>query len=596
MILQALFALYQRRMRDPDPTRRLPALGLEEKEIPYILDIDPDGKLIKLTDTRGGGKKPVGRKYLVPQGLKKSSGVAANLLWDTLEYVLGVDTRGKPARVVEQHAAFRARIRALPEAVRQDAGIIAINRFLDTFDVAQLASDPKWPEVLAANPVLSFRLQDEPNDDLICQRPALAGVIAALAAAEPEDGDGQAMGVCLVTGDFAPIERLHTAIKGVWGAQSSGANIVSFNADAYCSFGNNGRQGCNAPVSTRAAFAYTSALNALLLKDSGQRTQVGDASTVFWAEVGHQLERDIPDAFGEPPKDDPRRGTEAVERILNWLKSGQDVCTDGDKRFYVLGLAPNAARISIRFWETLTLFEVAKRTMEHFDDLRIVGADYEPKYPSLFRLLAACATQGKADNIPPNLGGDVIRAVLRGGPYPATWLGLAVRRCRAEQHVNYLRAAVIKACLNRASRQPNQDKPVGINKNEIDNIKELLDMLDLENKSTAYRLGRLFATLEKIQEEAQPGINAGIRDRFYGAASSTPLSVFTTLLRLHHHHLAKLGKTGFGRRVYFETLIGEIMGAISDFPAHLPLAEQGRFSIGYYHQRQHFFTKTTKAE
>jgi len=199
----------------------------------------------------------------------------------------------------------------------------------------------------------------------------------------------------------------------------------------------------------------------------------------------------------------------------------------------------------------------------------------DSEHPSLFRLLTACAVQNKADNVPPNLGGDIMRAILAGTPYPASWLNAAVQRCRAEQSVTYLRAAAIKACLNRGLRRRNE--------------KELLPMLDIENQNAGYRLGRLFAALERVQEEASPGLNATIRERYFGAASSTPVAVFTTLLRLKNHHLAKLSNRG--RAVNFEKLIGEIVGGINEFPSHLALPDQGRFALGYYHQRQAFFTK-----
>lgn len=580
MILTSLYELYGRRMLDVDPARRLPADGLEEKEIPFIIILDQSGNVVNLLNTRSGEKKPIGQKYLVPQGVKRAAGIAANLLWDNVEYVLGVDTRCKPDRVVEQHAAFRARIHALAESVQQDAGIVAINLFLDKFNPEQLAIYPAWAEIVVANPNLTFRLHGD--SDLICQRP---GIIDAAASEMPAL---QAEGICLVTGEHAPIERLHTAIKGVWGAQTSGANIVSFNADAYCSYGNNDKQGANSPVGKRAVFGYTTALNALLAKDSGQRIQVGDASTVFWAERDHELERAIPDAFGESPKDDTGRGADAVKRLYEWVHSGKPASLEGDTRFFVLGLAPNAARIAVRFWVVLPLRDIAVRTLQHYEDIKVVRGNFDPEFPSLFRLLASCAAQGKADNIPPNLGGEVIRAILTGGLYPSTWLAAAIRRCRAEQEVNYLRAAIIKACLNRAIRRANL--------NTATPEKEYLIMLDTENQSTAYRFGRLFATLEKIQEEASPGLNATIRDRYYGAASSSPLTVFTTLLRLHHHHLANLGKRNPGRRVNMERLIGEIVAGIVDFPAHLALSEQGRFAIGYYHQRQSFFTKSDNAE
>lgn len=573
MILQALYDYYQRKAADPDPARRLPAFGLEDKEIPFIIELTADGRPLGIVDTRQiEGKKKVARRYLVPKGVKRSSGVAANLLWDTAEYVLGVDTRGKPERVAEQHAAFRRRIADLSESARQDAGLQALERFYANGGAAELSKDAAWPEILEGNPVVTFRLHDD--GDLVCQRPAV------VSACRDSDEDGEASAVCLVIGEAGATERLHTAIKGVWGAQSSGATLVSFNLDAFASF--NKEQGDNAPVSPFAAFAYTTALNHLLDRNSRQRFQVGDASTVFWAQqADDEAESLFGSVFGE--SDDPDARTELVRGLLSAVHSGQFDGGRGKNRFYVLGLAPNAARISVRFWHAAPLHEIAQRIRQWFADLKMVRSSRDPEYPSLFRLLAACAQQGKADNIPPNLGGDIMRAILSGGPFPASWLNAAVQRCRAEQNVSYLRAAVIKACLNRSRRS-----------SEASFVQEFPDMLDLANINAAYRLGRLFAVLEKIQEEANPGLNATIRERYYGAASSTPVAVFTTLLRLKNHHLAKL--TNRGRAVNFERLLGEILSGLDDFPKHLSLPDQGRFSLGYYHQRQDFFNKSAQSD
>lgn len=598
MILQALNSYYRRKCDDPDPAQRLPAFGLEQKEIPFVLEITATGELVQLRDTRTPqGKKKVAQSFRVPQGVKKTSGVAANLLWDTLEYVLGVDTKGKPERVVEQHAAFVQRIALLPAAAQADAGVQAVRRFLEREDKAQqlvqLQSLPAWAELLETNPVLSFRLHGDL--DLVCQRPAV--VQAALNV--PADAD-ERQAMCLVTGEFAPVERLHTAIKGVWGAQTSGANIVSFNARAFESYGKTERQGENAPVSKAAAFAYTTALNHLLRKESPQRIQVGDASTVFWADQDSEFESLGADVFGEPSKDDPDRGTRAVHALLSAVQAGKFAEPD-DNRFHILGLAPNAARISIRFYHCLPLPEMARRITQHFTDLEMVRGPYDPEYPSLFRLLTAVALQNKADNIPPNLGGAVVDAIFAGPdvPYPALWLNAAVGRCRAEQNVTYLRAAAIKACINRQIRRQiqsaaisNQSAPTST---RLPNPpeKEFLPMLDLDNTNPAYRLGRLFAALERIQEAAAGGpgqLNATIRDRYYGAASSTPVAVFTTLLRLKNAHLKKLTT---GQSVNFEKLLTEILGPVTDFPAHLSLPDQGRFALGYYHQRQAFFSKPT---
>ncbi len=501
--------------------------------------------------------------------MKKTSGVAANLLWDNAAYVLGVARKGKPERVEEQRQAFIDKIESLPTPARTDAGVQAVLNFLQRANAESLSQWTEWKEIVETVPTLTFRLQGD--IDLVCQRPATVEAVGL------ERDTTSADGVCLVTGETGEIARLHTAIKGVWGAKTSGANIVSFNLDAFNSYGK--KQGANAPVSKHATFSYTTALNYLLRKDSPQRLQVGDASVVFWADRQTEWETRIVDIFGEPTKDDPDRNVRAVKSLYTAIDHGLLENDTGQTRFFALGLAPNAARIAIRFWQHGTVAEMAGRIKQHFDDLAIERSPGDPPYLSLFRLLVSVATQGKADNIPPNLGGELMRSILAGLPYPQTLLAAAVRRIRAECKVTYARAALIKAYSNRATRY------------STPNIKEELRMsLDEANTNVGYRLGRLFAVLEKIQEEANPGINATIRDRFYGAASSTPVTVFSTLLKLKNHHLSKLDNRG--RAVNLEKRVGEIMEGLSDFPAQLPITDQGRFAIGYYHQRQNFFKKT----
>lgn len=583
MILQALDDYYRRKMADPDPARRLPPFGFEDKEIPFVIELGDDGSFAGIKDTRiGDGKKKTARTFLVPKGVKRAYGIAANLLWDTAEYALGIDTKDKPERVAQQHAAFRSRMDVLSASVQADIGMVALRRFLDFHPPQEvLASDPLWDEIRTTNPVVSFRLAHD--DDLICQRPAV--VEAVLPPDEEETGNQAA--VCLVTGETLEVERLHPPIKGVWGAQTVGANIVSINnknengsnggpTPAFASYGK--QQGYNAPVSKRAAFAYTTALNHLLGKGSAQRIQVGDASTVFWAQRPDDVEDVFAQFFAEA--DDPDARTGQVRALLEAVQSGKFDGARGENRFFVLGLAPNAARIAVRFWHAAPLKDIAERIVMWFRDLEVARGPNDPEYPSLFHLLRAVAVQGKADNIPPNLGGEVMRSVLDGLPFPAAWLNAAVQRSRAEQRVNYLRACAIKACLNRSIRRN-------------DNEKEFLPMLDSSNTNPAYRLGRLFAVLEKIQEEASPGLNATIRDRYYGAASTTPVTVFTSLLRLKNAHLKKLNP---GRVVSFEKLLGEVLGEVADFPSHLMLPEQGRFALGYYHQRQAFFTKNANEQ
>jgi CRISPR-associated protein Csd1 len=512
------------------------------------------------------------------QALKHTmSGKDANLLWDNSKFVLGLGKGGDG-----KLAAFRdtleewlgdigdpgvSAVRAFCSDMAEHDG--AVDELLTGFDIAE--------DFAKRDPCIAFRLASDIEP--IFARPAIRDAYAAKLTAL--SSNEALLGNCLVTGmEAVPIARNETVIKGVWGAQTSGANVVSFNARAFESYGKRQRGGENAPIGQAASFAYTTALNHLLRKGAEQRVQVGDSSTVFWAERSHELETAFAGLFGEPPKDDPEAGTRAVAKVYRAVESGKFTKGDADTRFHVLGLSPSAARISIRFWETAPALELAKRVRQHFEDLRIARGPNDPEHPSLTRLLRACALLGKTDHLPPSLGGEVIRAVLSDLPYPATLLHAAVQRCRAEQHVGYARAAAIKAWLCREHRRTSESTS--------HNDREPTPMLDPTNANPAYRLGRLFAVLEKIQEESSPGINATIRDRFYGAASGTPGTVFPTLLRLKNHHLGKLGK---GRAIQMERLLANIMDGLNDFPAHMLMPDQGRFAIGYYHQRQALFTK-----
>lgn len=622
MILQALEQYYDRQSKNPDTALAPP--GFEQKEIPFVLVIDAAGQLVSLEDTRQlVGKKPRPRSYLVPQGVKKTSGVAANLLWDGTDYVLGLgapakpdkknsppeelpvapqaepeyattaaagrpETSKSPERLAKQHAAFVSRLAELPAA---DVGVLAVRAFLAEIPWAALAAQPSWEEVCSSNPTLSFKLVSD--TELVCQRPDVVAYLMAAteigAATEGDEVSSHSMvkGVCLVTGEYGEVARLHPAIKGVWGAQTSGANIVSFNQRSFESYGKEKRQGENAPISPQAVFAYTTALNHLLRKDSSQRMQVGDASTVFWAEAATPLEGSFADLLGEPSKDSPDAHTRAVAALYQSVQQGHLNQEGDDTRFFVLGLAPNAARISIRFWHVATVAELSTRFVQHFNDIALDHAPYEPPYLSLFRLLVSTAGQGKSENILPSLGGDTLRAILEGRPYPDTLLTAAIRRIRAEREVSYPRAALIKACLNRKARaqHPNEDA-----------FQEEFSMsLDLTNPHVSYRLGRLFAALERLQERASGArtLNSTIRDRFYGSASSNPAVVFPNLLKLSVHHLAKLDNKG--EAINTEKLLGEILDGMTDFPTQLPMADQGRFAIGYYHQKQDFYKKTTSS-
>ncbi|MBL8289156.1 MAG: type I-C CRISPR-associated protein Cas8c/Csd1 [Rubrivivax sp.] len=588
MILQALVDYYDRRCASADPARRLPAFGLEDKAIPFVIEIDADGRVRQLRDTRqADGKRLRAQTFLVPQGEKKTSGVKANLLWDSAEYVIGMERQRKGGGDFTPAQAFRQRIEALPQSALDDAGVRAVLGALDRADWTALRAHTAWHEIEETNPVLTFALAGD-QGDLVCQRPAVVRAAQANTAANDAPQHW-----CLVEGGRRPVARLHAAIKGVRDAQTSGANIVSFNARAFESYGKTERQGENAPVGERAAFAYTTALNALLGRDSPNKVQIGDATTVIWADRDDRIEPELIALFG----DDPDAHVDAVRQRLAGATRGTPGAEDTALRFFVLGLAPNASRIAVRFWFHDTFQRLGPRILQHFGDLRIVRhSERDAATPAMYWLLRSIAPQGKAENVPPRLAGEWLRAILEGAPYPPALLNAAVNRCRAEQatdafggNVPYLRAAVLKACINREHRRRHGGPP---------DFQFIREELDVNQTDPAYRLGRLFAVLERIQSAAQPGINATIRDRYYGAASSTPGAVFPTLMRLKNAHLKKLSP---GLEAFFEKLVGKICGsleqpALIDFPRQLDLHAQGLFALGYYHQRQSLYATRTAAE
>lgn len=576
MILLALKEYYDRKAAE----------GLIAKDgwikggIDFLIELDYDGNPHNIVDLRETvGKKRIPHPFDVPnignQALKHSnSGKDANLLWDNAAFVFGLGDKG--------NMRLQSMIEAIDKFIGEtsDPGVNAVRNFLqkgleNRSHFNRVLNHPDYGELLKeGNVKVSFRVL-QTDYKLVFNAPAVEN---ALKRVGKQDDGNAVVGTCLVTGEEnVAIEVTHPVTKGVWGAQSAGACIVSFNKDAFNSYAKT--QSFNAPVSKVVASQYGKALNALL-DSPRQCMHIGDSSTVFWSEKRSAFESDFSFFFKEPEKDNPDAGTERLKALFESVHNGTYQDDDGNNRFYILGLAPNAARIAIRFWQVGTVSEFASRIRQYFDDFTIVKPPKEPEYYSIWRILVNIATQDKSENIPPNLAGDFMRSILGGTPYPATLMQAVLRRIRSdtENRVKPVRAALIKAYLNRHYRFYHLD------------YEEVNMELDANQTSVSYQLGRLFAVLEKIQEEANPGINATIRERFYGAACATPVTVFANLLRLKNHHLAKLENRG--RAVNFERLLGEIMGNLSDFPAHLNLHEQGLFAIGYYHQRQAFFTKT----
>ncbi|MFH1437596.1 MAG: type I-C CRISPR-associated protein Cas8c/Csd1, partial [Pseudomonadota bacterium] len=536
MILQALNEYYARKMDE------LPEEGFELKEIPFLLVIDTEGRFAGMRDTRTlSGKKTVARKFMVPKGKDrtgKNAWQTANLLWDHYGYVLGFPKSEKQAdcsMARRQHESFISRVGELCSACPEDRDVLAVHKFLTEGKADSVFHDPSWPEcekIPGCN--LSFSMEEK--NQLVCENESVkAHVRSLLGAGEADDecGDEHAReAVCLVSGVHGRVARLHQSTF-IPGAKST-AKLVSFQKNmGFDSYGR--EQSYNAPVSEKAAFGYATALNHLLSRNSRQKIRLANDTIVFWAEKDHEIETVFIDLFGEPGEGEPEQDYKQLVAMFRSPETGAAPNLDPETRFFVLGLSPNAARIAVRFWYAGTVGAIADNIMRHFEDIDMISREKNRRSLSLRNLLRATAfgvkREKKDENIPPNLAGDTMKAILTGLAYPSTLLSAAVRRCRAEQEVNFARAALIKAVLVRDYRLGTRFH----GKEE----KEVNMSIDLENINVGYRLGRLFALLEKIQEEANPGINATIRDRFYGSASATPVSSFPHLMKLKNHHIAK---------------------------------------------------------
>lgn len=579
MILTALNDYYWRLAE----AGRISPFGYSEEKISYALVIAPDGALVDIDDLRDTtGKKPLPKTMVVPQPEKRASGIKPNFLWDKSSYVLGI-SGSEGGRTGLVHDSFREFHADLLRG-SDDPGLVALSGFLERWQPEQFSSPKFIDEMRDVNFV--FRLDGERG--YLHQR-AAAQVLHAAKIARSDALSAP----CLVSGKCAPVARLHPAIKGVDDAQSAGASIVSFNLDAFTSYGK--QQGANAPVSEQVAFAYTTVLNHLLRRgeNNRQRLQIGDATVVFWAKAAtpaaaESAETLFADLLDPPPEDDQESAR--LRTVLDAVAQGRplgilDIGLEDDTEIFVLGLAPNASRLSIRFWETGRLESFAARLAQHHQDLRLEPSPWKMA-PALWRLLYATAPsrggKAKADDIPPQLAGELTRAILTGRCYPRSLLANVVMRMRADGDVSGTRVALCKAVLARDLRLGvkgiNQEVPVS---------------LDKESTHPGYRLGRLFAVLEGVQRSALGAqVNATIRDRYYGAASATPASVFPVLLRNTQHHLARLRKEKPGLTVMLERDIGEIVGGLDEsFPRSLRIEDQGRFAIGYYHQSQARFTR-----
>lgn len=588
MILQALTAYYEQLVRQG----KLSAPGWDDNfKVSYELRLNDAGQLLRvvpLLTEKTVGKKTVlaPRAMRVPAHEKRSSGIAANFLCDNSSYLLGADEKGKPERSADCFKACAKLHHTILDGVDSPAAR-ALLAYFDSWDPAQAAAHPllaeQWKEITGnANLIFGYEAADH-SHSFVNDDPAIQNAWQTHYNDRSADSD---MGQCLITGKYAPIERTHPNISGVPGAQSSGAALVSFNAPAFCSYGH--EQGDNAPVSKYAAFAYTTALNRLLA-DRSHCKHVGDTTILCWAENAEPVYQDAMSMFLFGADEATGIQESDVQAALKRLSAGQTVPflekeLSPDQHFYLLGLAPNAARLSVRFFLRDTFGSFAQNLQKHAEEMEIDCSEKEK-----FRTLPIWAVvnettrtvPGQPAKPSPQLAGDLLRAVLTGGRYPATLLNGVTLRIRAEQNVTRGRAAVIKAYYLR-------NYPTELNK-------EVYTVSLNETTNVPYLLGRLFSVLEAVQKAANPGINTTIKDRYFNAACATPGMSFPTLLRLSQKHLRKLND---GLATHYDKQITELMAQLpeSGFPARLSLPDQGKFTIGYYHQTRKRYVKKNEEE
>ena len=584
MILKALYDYYNR-SGDLAPT------GFEDKEISFAIVIDSNGKFIRVEDCRIDNK--VSRKFLVIKD-SRTSAPKPYLFYDNLEYVLNYTKENEPlsqedsldeekvairekkiAKSKEKHNLFVQKCQSLSDKYPNSIEFKAVSLFYANDGLKLVMQDPLWDDMkkkVGAN--VSFLLQG--CTQIVAEAKELENEIE-----KTESTNDDLLPYCLITGNKA-VSVETTAATMIPGSQAT-AKLVAFQVNSgYDSYGKS--KGNNAPISKEAEASYTTALNKLLAKNSHNKFYVGNRTFLFWAssnnEVSKKAEEELFRLLGyeDDEEDDPNRRIEQVRKTFNSIYSGT-LHTNLDDRFFFLGLAPNAARIAVVYWSESSLKDFSKRILDHFNDMEIVDNRKDKKpYYGLRQIISTIALQGKSSEVQPNLPEAIIKSIIQGASYPYSLVSACLKRIRAEQDVRVTRAAIIKAYLNRIN----------------DNNQKIKVMIDKENINQGYLCGRLFATLEYLQERSNNGLNS-IRSRYMNAASATPAAVFATILNLSVHHAEKLEKGG---QIFFEQLKSEIIDKISakGFPAHLSLQDQGRFMVGYYQQRQEFYTKKEKIE
>lgn len=572
MILQALVKQYE----NLEKQGKVSGLGWCQAKVSYALDLSKNGEILgvtsrKIEEMRGKKTVWVPASLIVPEMVTRSSGVAANFLCDNSKYMLGIDVQGTNQRVV---GCFKATGKKHRSVLKNAQGEIAraILAYFEKWDPKKAEQNPiiqeNWEKLTeGGNLIFSVEGQEAQEDE----------EIRTCWEQYREQDDGERKGLCLVTGRKTEISRIHKVIKGVPGAQSSGAALVSFNAPAFESYGK--EQSYNAPVGKYAEFAYTTALN-YLLTQRDYTFSLGDAMVVYWAESGKEEYQKCFFDIMRPTKDNQKK----LKDIFDSLKEDTKVYLenaemDPEQKFYILALAPNAARLSVRFFYMNSFGKILQNIAEHYERLSIVKPAWaEQDYLGIRDMLNETVNQKSKDKTPiSNMSSLVLQAILSGSRYPASLYTDTLIRIRAENgKITWGRAAIIKAYLNRNYGWKKGERFMG--------LKE-------ECTDTAYVLGRLFSLLEAIQKEANPSITTTIRDRYFNSACATPASVFPVLIKLKNSHIKKLERDKGGAKIYYEKQLTDIMGRLKEFPKWLSLEQQGQFALGYYHQQQKRYEK-----
>ena len=572
MILQALVKQYENLERQG----KVSGPGWCQAKVSYELDLSKNGDVLGVTSRKieeMRGKKTVWApaSLIVPEMVTRSSGVSANFLCDNSKYMLGIDVQGTNQRVMDCFQATREKHRSVLKNAQGEIAR-AILAYFEKWDPQKAEQHPvireNWEKLTeGGNLIFSVEGQEAQEDE----------EIRTCWEQYREQDDGERKGLCLVTGRKTEISRIHKVIKGVPGAQSSGAALVSFNAPAFESYGK--EQSYNAPVGKYAEFAYTTALN-YLLTQRDYTFSLGDAMVVYWAESGKEEYQKCFFDILRPTKDNQKK----LKDIFDSLKEDTKVYLenaemDPEQKFYILALAPNAARLSVRFFYMNSFGKILQNIAEHYERLSIVKPAWaEQDYLGIRDMLNETVNQKSKDKTPiSNMSSLVLQAILSGSRYPASLYTDTLIRIRAENgKITWGRAAIIKAYLNRNYGWKKGERFMG--------LKE-------ECTDTAYVLGRLFSLLEAIQKEANPSITTTIRDRYFNSACATPASVFPVLIKLKNSHIKKLERDKGGAKIYYEKQLTDIMGRLEEFPKRLSLEQQGQFTLGYYHQQQKRYEK-----